>query len=162
MQEQEKDTLQAAFWCKVVPMMDDRGCWEWTGGRSRKSQKGGGYGALKVNRVQQYAHRASYVIHKGAIPKGLHVLHKCDNTTCVNPWHLFLGTQTDNDRDRDTKGRACKGSEHGLSRLVEEDVIKIRKILDLGRESQRAIARSFGVSQGTISLIALRKVWRHI
>jgi hypothetical protein len=150
------------FWKKVSPIMDDRGCWEWTGGRSRKSQKGGGYGVLRVNGTPQYAHRYSYALHNGAIPSGLDVLHKCDNTTCVNPMHMFLGTQTDNDRDRDAKGRTAKGSQSGTAKLNDEAVREIRAILSLGRESQRSIARRFGVCQQTVSFILTRKVWRHL
>lgn len=76
------------------------GCWEWTAERNRK-----GYGIFWRNASMTGAHRASYELHVGPIPDGLHVLHRCDNPPCVNPAHLFLGTNQDNVDDRQRKGR---------------------------------------------------------
>lgn len=76
-------------------------CWIWIGGRNRS-----GYGRFVVwNKNSQLAHRFSWTLHKGLIMSGLDVLHKCDNPPCVNPEHLFLGTQADNNRDMRAKGR---------------------------------------------------------
>lgn len=79
------------------------GCWLWLGGVSYPA----GYGRMTRG---QYAHRVSYEIHRGAVPRGLHVLHRCDNRICVNPDHLFVGTRSDNMRDMMAKGR---GRPHG-------------------------------------------------
>jgi len=95
---------------KITPIMerfmskvqktDD--CWIWIG-----SHNNHGYGKMMYPRKGEfiYAHRLSYILHKGEIPDGLLVLHKCDNPLCVNPSHLFLGTQLDNVHDAIHKGR---------------------------------------------------------
>jgi len=93
------------FWAKVnkngpTPEHALGPCWVWTGARSQF-----GYGNLTTNGKQENAHRVSWEIHFGPIPDGIRVLHACDNPPCVRPFHLFLGTQKDNNRDREAKGR---------------------------------------------------------
>ena len=80
------------------------GCWNWNGYRNKT-----GYGFTRIGGRGSkgiLAHRLSWVLHHGEIPEGLHVLHKCDNPSCVNPNHLFLGTNLDNIKDRTAKGRS--------------------------------------------------------
>lgn len=89
------------FWAGVDTTGD---CWVWKG-----SKAGAGYGVLGIDYKSVYAHRFSYELHFGPIPDNLCVLHKCDNPPCVNPDHLFLGTQLDNMDDRNRKGRTHKG-----------------------------------------------------
>lgn len=85
-------------------------CWEWMAGK-----EGQGYGCFWFRRKQDKSHRVSWILHQGEIPKGLYVLHKCDNRRCVNPDHLFLGSLRDNIADRHTKGRSnyAKGNRRG-------------------------------------------------
>lgn len=90
--------LDVRFWAKVDKSTD---CWEWMGNIKEDS----GYGSIKNGNTMDYAHRVSWTLHFGTIPKGLCVLHKCDNRRCVNPNHLFLGTYKDNVQDMIKKGR---------------------------------------------------------
>jgi hypothetical protein len=158
-----KEDLATRF-MKHVVVDHETGCWNWTGTKNRA-----GYGSIQVNQYKRFAHRVSWEIHKGAIPpaEGYHghvVCHRCDNPPCVNPEHLFLGTQYTNMKDRDSKGRrvAAVGSSHAMSKLTEVDVRAIRAMAETGRVSQFELARSFKVSRGMISLVVNRKNWKHI
>lgn len=148
------------------------GCWLWMG-----TCTPGGYGSFGRGRKEdgkEMAHRFSWMIHKGPIPNGLFVLHKCDTTKCVNPKHLFLGTQADNVRDAKLKGRmasgkrwhaakraTCQGSRHGMSKLREKDIPKIRK-LHAGGMSMTSIAVKFRVTRKNISNIVNGRNWTHV
>lgn len=90
------------FWSKVKKTET---CWVWTAGTFKYRN---GYGQFRVRRGDPpaYAHRFAWELVNGPIPQGLHVLHRCDNPPCVNPAHLFLGTQIDNYRDMVSKGRS--------------------------------------------------------
>jgi len=126
----------------------ESGCWVWKDHLMHK-----GYGVISINGKPKRAHRVSYELHKGEITNNLHVLHKCDVRCCVNPDHLFLGTNADNMRDRDAKGRAAKGVSHGLAKLSTEDVNAIR----CDNRTQQEIASEYNVSRGHISDIKLYK-----
>lgn len=93
------------FW-QNVPKRDPDECWEWSGRRHKKM----GYGKLSVLGEQKYAHRVSWVIHRGPLSDAIFVLHSCDNGACVNPAHLFLGDHRANMDDMVRKGRQAKGS----------------------------------------------------
>lgn len=136
------------------------GCWEW-----EKSRLLDGYGIIRIDGRNVLAHRASYEAFRGPISAEM-VCHTCDNPPCCNPWHLFLGDNSANQKDRVLKGRWAppvdlRGSRHPKSKLTEDDVLAIRQRFSVG-ESQSTLARVFGVSQSMISLIVLRKKWAHI
>lgn len=132
------------------------GCWEWTGSRHEQ-----GYGRYRQGDRIAKAHRVSYEIHKGPIPDGLFVLHRCDNPACVNPDHLFLGTHDDNMADMVAKGRARTNKRSGLlnpaAKITPAEAEEIRRLR--GRATQAQIARRFGVSQQLVSCIQTGKNW---
>lgn len=154
--------LESEFWKRVNKTET---CWLWTGAKcpSRRSQPIG-YGKLQVNKnpVRHiYAHRLSWMIHFGSISKGKKVLHRCDNPPCVNPAHLFLGTQVDNMKDCKQKGRNASGARHGRTRITDKEVLDIRRRVADG-ESTRSVARLYGMGKSTIWQISARINWRHI
>lgn len=126
------------------------GCWLWIGACDRK-----GNGKVQVSGVAWYAHRASFTLHRGPIPGGMHVLHKCDTPACINPEHLFLGSNADNHLDKIAKGRHAFGMGNAAHKLTEAQVAAIR----FDARTQQVIADSYGVSPSTISLIKLGKTW---
>lgn len=134
------------------------GCWLWTGCALKS-----GYGRIGVGGSVKLAHRVSWEIHRGAIPDGLFVLHKCDTPACVNPDHLFVGTHLDNGRDKARKGRSWHpvGALHGRSKFTESDVVEIRSMCRDGI-SLAEIASRYGVSDSTISAIKTRRNWNHV
>lgn len=142
---------------KFVPE-PNTGCWLWIG-----SIAGKGYGAFWNGKYEVKAHRFSYELYVGPIPKGSGhhgtcVLHRCDVRCCVNPDHLFLGSNQDNAEDRDKKGRNTKGETHPMSKLTEEQVLEIRAD---GR-THEAIGADYGISDKTVSSIKRRTRWKHI
>lgn len=130
------------------------GCWIWM-----KHTDENGYGTIRVNGKMMKAHRASYVAARGEIKSGMKVLHRCDVRCCVNPDHLFLGTQRDNVRDMFHKCRAANvhGERNPNSKLTHEQVSEIKRSA-LGCV---ALSKEYGVSASIISAIKLGKNWRH-
>jgi len=134
------------------------GCWAWKGAVMRF-----GYGQTNHNGIPIAGHRASWIIHKGRIPKDMCVLHKCDNPPCSNPDHLFLGTDKDNHLDMITKGRdkSAFGEQHVRAQLKEKDVIEIRKLLD-NKISLKVIAEKYDITASSVWCIKKRKSWKHL
>ncbi len=152
------------FWNKVEKSPDGDGCWQWTGCFDTA-----GYGMLRISRKNQKAHRISYEIHHGAIPLNMQVLHRCDNRKCVNPAHLFLGTNLDNMMDKvkkqrqargDTLGMKLSGELCGRAKLTWDKVAQIRN-LRATELTLKEIAQQFSINSiSTISEIINYKTWR--
>jgi len=148
-----------SFWDNVAITADSERCWLWTA-RIHPS----GYGTKNWNGRKDQAHRVSWMINYGAIPDGLWVLHKCDNPTCVNPEHLFLGTRQDNIDDMVAKGRRADthGENHPQHKIDSRQVQEIRKRYALGGVTQKALGREYGVNDRQISQIINYRVWKNI
>lgn len=127
------------------------GCWLWTGNGNER------YGTLKVHGKPTMAHRYSWALHYGPIPDGLNVCHKCDVTFCVNPAHLFLGTQADNHADMVAKGRRASfaGVKNGRAKLTPPQVEAIRN----DPRTYSKISVEYGVSSGMVGHIKRGLSW---
>jgi hypothetical protein len=121
------------------------------------------------------AHRISYELHVGHIPDGMYVCHSCDITLCVNPSHLFLGTQTDNMQDMIRKGRKrlsplagrhgnhAKGENGGANKYPTATIEAVREMYDSGDCTNIAeIARRFRISESHARRIVHRQTWLHL
>ena len=131
-------------------------CWLWTGCKDKW-----GYGRFKFEK-ENLAHRASWVFFHGPIPEGMDVLHKCDNPPCVNPDHHYLGTDIENMRDRDERGRTQKGVTHVNSHFTEDQVRSIRSMYRPHRVTLAMLAKKYHVSTATISHIVKREIYKDI
>lgn len=157
--------LAERFWEKVDKqgpvIYDDIGpCWLWKAATNNK-----GYGWIRYAGRMHNAHRISWLLSHGELPS-LHVLHKCDNPTCVNPKHLFLGTNADNVADKVSKGRAKlfarKGEQQHNAKLTNKKVIQIRSLYSRGKTTQADLANQFRVQQTNISRIVRGIGWAHV
>ncbi len=126
------------------------GCWLWTGSKNKKGY--GGIGAM--DRKKLLTHRASWIIHYGQIPPGKQVLHTCDNTSCIKPAHLFLGTNSDNRQDMVNKKRQ-------MHKLSPRDIINIKKLIKTTTITYSKIAEMFDVCRSTIDRINNGKTKRY-
>lgn len=113
--------------------INENGCWIW-----KKYCLPYGYGRLRINDKMYLSHRLSWEGFNGDIPIGFHVCHKCDTENCINPNHLFLGTDQDNSDDKIRKGRSKHlfGIDNPNSKLTENKVVEIRKLIDEGYTQQ--------------------------
>jgi hypothetical protein len=163
-------SLADRFWSRVKKT---EGCWLWTGhtvqGYGCVNSDGGRAGTnLRANRV-------AWILTFGAIPDGLHVLHKCDNKICVNPSHLELGTHAKNLRDAAERGlftldaQRRPGTQNGRAKITERDVKEIRAAYAVNAGSKYvkrgtclALADKFGIDPEVVRRIAQRKLWKHI
>lgn len=120
-----------------------------------------GYGHVKYNGRTENVHRIVWSYYHGPIPEGMCVCHTCDNPSCINPDHLFVGTRADNSRDMVEKGRQARGSKHTSTHLTDIDVISIRASYASGARL-RVLAEQYSVSISTMWKIVTGKYWSHL
>ena len=171
--EPRRSSVLSRFESKFVKPEPDV-CWEWGAGT-----RDGRYGEFSISGRMYGAHRVSFALYRGAIPDGINVCHTCDNTRCVNPAHLFLGTQKQNVSDMIKKGRIrrssgnshysrlhperlARGSRVGTSKLTEDSVRSIRQMHGSGNFSTRAIADRFNITTDHVVQIVKRRCWKHV
>lgn len=152
----QKDKVLNRFWSKVIKT---KACWEWQAGKCSY-----GYGRFKLEGRYVGAHRYSYVIHYGELPKGLLVMHSCDNPSCVNPNHLSLGTNKDNMDDKVNKGRQSRllGSLNGRSKFTENQILEMRDKYVPYKYSVKRLAQDYNISEVVMYRIIHRILWKHI
>jgi len=139
-----------------VLRIPEAGCWVWMGSTQVR-----GYGEIISNNRKHLAHRASYEAFVGKIPKGMYVCHACDNVACVNPNHLFLGTQKQNLQDMASKGRSTWGEKNPMAKLTEEQVKEIKQGFATGK-TDTELAKQFNMSRQGINNIRNNKLWSYI
>jgi hypothetical protein len=137
------------------------GCWVWTGASNPR-----GYGRVRINDVLRHSHRVSYRFHCGPIPDGVQVNHHCDNPPCVNPDHLYTGTQAENLADAKERGGLVenlpRGDKHHRSVLSARDALAICHLYEDTDHTYRSLADLFGVGKGTIQCVLQGDSWAHV
>lgn len=139
-----------------IEIDSNSGCWNFVGSLTHN-----GYGLLmSINKKVTTAHRVSYLLHFGEIPADMHVLHKCDNRRCVNPDHLFLGTNSDNVRDKVSKNRQSRmfGERNPAAKLTQKQALDIRK----STLSTTSLMDIYAIDRTVINNIRSGRTWRHI
>ncbi len=152
------ENVEARFWSYILQPNDPNCCWPWQG-----QVDANGYGRFNWRRGEtQLAHRLSYRLAHGELPVDRFVCHRCDNPPCINPAHLFLGTQLDNMRDAAAKGRTAspdrRGEEVNTAKLSTTDVVFIRGATATTAE----VAALFDISQAQVNNIRKRRQWKHV
>jgi len=138
----------------TVVKIPESGCWIWLGPINNH-----GYGRTTFGRETHVsAHRASYELRHGKIPDGMMALHHCDIKCCVNPDHIFLGTQQDNSADKVCKNRQANGAKHGMSKLTEEQAREAK----FGDAKPTELAKKFKCSATIIRQIRGGTYWKHL
>lgn len=155
----KNETIEDRFWNKVK-ILKENDCWEWKYCKDKD-----GYGGFELTHGnKQRAHRVSWELNYGPIPANLFVLHHCDNPSCVNPKHLFLGSASDNNKDCKNKGRArgggVKGEKNKMAKLTEKQVIEIREKYIPYKYSTYQLAKEYGMHASQIHKIVRNENWK--
>lgn len=150
------DEFARRFWERT--RLEPNGCMVWLGARNPK-----GYGMTTRNGKTRSAHRVAYELAHGEIGSGLHVCHRCDNPPCVNPEHLFTGTNRENVLDSVAKGRAhrTQGEAQWAAKLTEGEVGQILRLYATGEYNQTQLGAMFNVTNSAIWRIVHRRNWKH-
>jgi len=152
MSQKERDAFRPIDWRETAS-----GCWECTSHspslRYPRFYRDGGPVPI---------HRFMYEQCFGEIPEGMLIRHKCNNTRCINPEHLAVGTYFENTADRRGNGTWPSGENNAFHKLTEVEVREIKKLLSVGKMSKAAIGRMFHVDRTTVSYISAGKLWRHV
>jgi hypothetical protein len=156
----DSEDAQEKFWSYAKILGTDC-CWEWQGALDSY-----GYGTFNFQyepkrRKGILSHRISYFLTHGNLPDHLLVCHHCDNTKCVNPQHLFLGTHNDNRHDSIKKNRHCRGEGQHAHKLTEKQVIQVRQFYQEGM-TYAAIGEKFGMTKTGIWAVVSGKTWKHV
>lgn len=167
------ESTQARFWQKVDQSAGQDACWLWTTAHTHV-----GYGRFALTHQRTvYAHRLAYFLTYGEIPTDKIVCHRCDNPTCCNPAHLFVGTHKENVQDMIDKGRKPRGENHwtfrspnsvargerqGSAKLSEEQVISLRTRYEAHDCERKELAAEFHIDVTHLWRIAKGRNWQHI
>jgi len=154
------------FWEKVKAGKSSE-CWPWI---STVFNDGENYGQLRLGfmrngehiRYKYRAHRVAYLLIHGVLPDDMCVCHTCDNPICVNPGHLFLGTNKKNIQDRTNKKRDARGEGHGRHKLTEEQVLYLRRLRVDKNLPYSALGKMFGITTTQAGWIVRRQSWKHL
>jgi hypothetical protein len=154
-------SLLEKFYNKLPDILNENCCWEWKG-----TIDAYGYGNFSYKGKTVKSHRLMYEVYYAEPLENLHCLHKCDNRKCVNPLHLFSGTNLDNRKDKVQKGRCYtgnqKGENNGGSKLTDNQVREIRKLHISKKYTTSKLGEMYNVHRSTISYIINNKTYKHL
>jgi len=148
--------LRERFW-KNVNVKTPIECWPWTNYTNPE-----GYGQIGDNCKTRRAHRVSYELYFGHLSDDLYVCHHCDNPSCVNPFHLYQGTEQQNTRDMVERDRQARGQDFSNTKLSDKEVLQIRREYKNTDLNQYDLAEKFGVNRSQIQRIVVGKHWTHV